>query len=230
MASINTDGLQSLRDQAAQLLHDVVEQATTRALDETKSARSRGSRLVRGGKTKDTASARDVAFNAASAAIELWQAARERAGDRVGSIQSTVAESSPDLRAVAQGLRSEAADAARSASASLGDSVSSVTHAVGDSVNSVTSAVGESVQSVTHAVGDSAQRAADGSRSVAVASARAGKNSLSLMFWTGAAGAIAYYAFLDEERRTQVRDMAMRAIDEGRAILADLRGEDGEFT
>ncbi|MDQ2682285.1 MAG: hypothetical protein M3Y37_02040, partial [Chloroflexota bacterium] len=144
MATISSESLQSFKGQAAQILHDVIEQATSRALEETKGARSRGARLMRGGKEKNAASARDVAFNAASAAIELWQAARERAEGKVGAIQSTVTDSAPDLRAVAQGLRSEAAEAARSASATLGDSVTSVTHAVGDSVQSVTHAVGDS--------------------------------------------------------------------------------------
>jgi hypothetical protein len=51
-----------------------------------------------------------------------------------------------------------------------------------------------------------------------------------LALWTGAAGAIIYYAFLNEERRTQARQLAMRAINEGRSLLQDLQGQDGEFT
>ena len=86
------------------------------------------------------------------------------------------------------------------------------------------------VKSVTHVVGDSAHRAADSSKSAAVHSAKSGRKTLGLALWTGAAGAIIYYAFLNEERRTQARHLAMRAINEGRSLLQELQGQDGEFT
>ncbi len=219
MSTINTDTLASLKDQAAQLLHDVVEQATNRAMAETQGTRSRASRLVRTGRSKDIApSARDIALNAASGAIELWQAARERAEGTLGSVQASVADSASELRSSAHGISSEALGAARS-----------VTTSVGDSARHVTTSVGDSARHVTTAVGDSAHKAADTGKTAAAASARAGKNTASLLFWSAAAGAIAYFAFLDEDRRNQVKHVAMRAIDEGRAILSDLRGEDGEF-
>ncbi len=207
MTSKSAETIGSLKEQAAQLLHEVVEQATNKALTETKSTRNRTSRLVRSATRQSTPSARDIALNAASGAIELWQAARDRAEGTLETVQSTVVDSASELKSSAHGIKGEAVDAART----------------------VTSAVGESARSVTSAVGDSAHKAADTSKSAAVASARAGRNTLSLVFWAGAAGTIAYFAFLDEERRNQVKTFAMRAIDEGRSVLTDLRGQDGEF-
>jgi hypothetical protein len=195
MATLSTDQFSNLKNQAASLLQDVVEQATNRALAETRGKRqSRGFGIASRGNSAP--SARDIALNAASGAIELWQAARDRAEGTIDTVQSTVTDSASELKDGALGIKSDAVDAARAVSASIGDT---------------------------------AHRAADGSKSAAVASAKAGKNTAGLFFWTAAAGAVVYLAFLDEERREQAKHLAMRAIDEGRAILADLRGEDGEF-
>jgi hypothetical protein len=34
---------------------------------------------------------------------------------------------------------------------------------------------------------------------------------------------------MDEQRRNQAREIVMRAISEGRALLSDLQGQDGQF-
>lgn len=207
MTSRSAETISSIKDQAAVLLHDVIEQATNRALTETKSTGSKASRLVRSAGRQSAPSAREIALNAATGAIELWQAARDRAEGTLDAVQTTVVDSATDLKSSAQGIKVDAVDAARS----------------------VTTAVGDSARNVTSAVGDTAHKAADSSKSAAVASARAGRSTLSLAFWVSAAGTIAYFAFLDQDRRDQVKTLAMRAIDEGRALLTDLHGQDGEF-
>jgi hypothetical protein len=197
MASLNSESIGAVRDQAAQLFQSIIEQATSKAMDEARSSREKAGRFTRNARKHSAPSVRDVALNAASGAIELWQAARDRAGETMDTVQSTVTDSASEIKHGAQGIKEEAVDR---------------------------------VKSVTHVVGDSAHKAADTSKSAAVNSARTGRNTLGLALWTGAAGAIIYYAFLNEERRTQARNLAMRAINEGRALLQDLQGQDGEFT
>jgi len=76
-------------DQATTLAQNIVDQATTRAHDSAQKARETGAsvgaqaseRLDQAARTieRDVApSVRDVAFQAATVAIELWQAAREK--------------------------------------------------------------------------------------------------------------------------------------------------------
>jgi hypothetical protein len=85
------------------------------------------------------------------------------------------------------------------------------------------------VGDAAHRVGDTAQRASDAGKSAAATSADAGKNTAAFLVWGAAAGAIVYYALLDEQRRGQAREIAMKAISEARTLLSDLQGEDGEF-
>lgn len=196
MAHLNSESIGAVRDQAAQLFQSIIEQATSKAMDEARASRAKAGRFTRNARAHAAPSARDIALNAASGAIELWQAARDRAGDTMETVQSSVTDSASDLKHGAQEIKEEAVDR---------------------------------VKSVTHVVGDSAHKAAGTSKTAAVSSAKTGRNALGLALWTGAAGAVIYYAFLNDERRAQARQLAMRVINEGRTLLQDLQGQDGEF-
>ena len=208
MANLNSESLNSVKDQATQLFQSIIEQATSKAMDEARASKQKASRFSRSARGHSTPSVRDVALNAASGAIELWQAARDRAGETIETVQTSVVDSASELKHSAQGVTEDAVDRVKS----VGE----------DAV--------DRVKSVGYAVGDSAHKAADSSKSAAASTARTGRHTLGLALWTGAAGAIIYYAFLDEDRRTQARDLAMRAINEARALLQDIQGQDGEFT
>lgn len=208
MANASAESVDTVRGQASQLLHSIIEQATSRAMETS----GKGGRKVKPGgrfsRSKTASpSVRDIAFNAASGAIELWQAAREKAENTVDVVQHSVVDSASELKSSASGIKDEAVDKVRNV-------VADGAHHVGDAA---------------HRVGDSAHRATDTGKSVAASGADAGKHTVGLVLWTAAAGAIIYYAFLDENRREQARDLAMKAISEGRTLLRDLQGEDGEF-
>ena len=208
MTNLNSDSIGAVRDQATQLLQSVIEQATARAMEQARATKKQSGRLsgrLPGSKSAPTV--RDVALNAATGAVELWQAARERAGETVGSVQSTVTDSAVDIKHGAQGVTSGAAQ-----------KVAGVKH---DAV--------DRVKSVSQAVGDLPGKAAGTSKSAATTTAKTGRNMFGLVLWTGAAGTIIYYAFLNDERRDQVRQIAMQAISEARSLLQDLQGQDGEF-
>src|SRR5688500_18761442 len=210
MANVSSDTFDNVRGQAAHLIQSIVEQATARAMEGThlgsRKKSSRAARFVRPHR-KSSPSVRDIAFNAASGAIELWQAARDKAESTVDVVQHTVADSASEIKSGAAEMKDEAVEKARLV-------VADGAHKVGDAA---------------HRVGDTAHRASDAGKSAAATSADAGKNTVAFMLWAGAAGAIVYYALLDENRREQTRDLAMKAISEGRALLRDLQGEDGEF-
>jgi hypothetical protein len=196
MAHLNSESISAVKDQAAHLFQSIVEQATSKAMDEAKASRSRASRFARTARGKTSPSAREIALNAASGAIELWQAARDRASGTVETVQSTVTDSAAGIKHGAQELTQDAVDRAKS---------------------------------VGSAVGEIPHRAADSGKSAVAGTAKAGRNTLGFAFWTAAAGAIVYYAFMDEQRRNQAREIVMRAISEGRALLSDLQGQDGQF-
>jgi hypothetical protein len=209
MANATSETFDNVRGQAAQLFQSIVEQATSRAMEGSHTGSKKGQKTHRFSRAqKQTApTVRDIALNAASGAIELWQAARDRAENTVDVVQHTVADSASELKSSAAELKDEAVEKAR--------------HVVADGAHKMGDAA--------HRVGDTAHRASDAGKSAAATSADAGKNTVAFLLWGAAAGAIVYYALLDENRREQARDLAMKAISEGRTLLRDLQGQDGEF-
>src|SRR5687768_185271 len=81
MANVSSDTFDNVRGQAAQLFQSIVEQATSRAMEASHVASKKGQKASRFSRSHKQAppSVRDIAFNAASGAIELWQAARDKA-------------------------------------------------------------------------------------------------------------------------------------------------------
>jgi hypothetical protein len=226
MSNLNSESIGAVRDQAAQILQSVIEQATARAMEQAKATKKQSGRIsskLPG--SKNAPNLRDVALNAATGAVELWQAARERAGETVGSVQSNVTDSASSIKQGAQGVTSGAAQRV----AGVKDSAQGVTVGAAQRVAGVKDDAVDRVKSVSHTVGDLPHKAAGTGKSAATTTAKTGRNMFGLVVWTGAAGAIIYYAFLNDERREQVRQIAMQAINEARSLLQDLQGQDGEF-
>jgi hypothetical protein len=226
MTNLNSESIGAVRDQAAQLLQSAIEQATARAMEQARATKKQSGRIssrIPGSRTAPTV--RDIALNAATGAVELWQTARDRAGETVGSVQSNVTDSATNIKHGAQGVTAGAAQRV----VGVKDSAQGVTVGAAQRVVGVKDDAVDRVKSVSHAVGDLPHKAADTGKSAATTTAKTGRNMFGLVVWTGAAGAIIYYAFLNEQRREQVRQVAMQAISEARALLQDLQGQDGEF-
>lgn len=219
MASTSSERIENVRGQATHLLQSIIEQATARAMEGSSAASKGGNRATRFMRSKQASpSVRDIALNAATGAIELWQAARDKAENTVDVVQHNVSDSATGLKDTVIGSATDLKDTVIGSASDLKSSAADLKDEAVDKVRHVGSAAG-----------DTAHRAADSGKSAAASGADAGKNTLGFVFWTAAAGAVVYYAFLDESRREQARDLAMKAISEGRTLLRDLQGEDGEF-
>jgi hypothetical protein len=77
--------------------------------------------------------------------------------------------------------------------------------------------------------GDIAHSVEARSRESAVAIKEGGKDSSSLLLWSGIAAGVVYFAVLNDEQRQKVKDIAATLYREARNIYADIQGEDGEF-
>jgi hypothetical protein len=241
MANSSTNQLNAVRDTAGQLLESIIEQATAKAMNQTKkqslTAQVRSKVPFQ---KKSNPSGRDLAMNAAAGALELWQAAVDRAGgsletaqtsvsDRASSVQATVADSAQSLRETASSVGTSVGGTAQSLKGSVGDTAQAVKGSVGDTAQAVKGTVGGTAQAVTTSVSGAASSAKAGTRTAVATTASGGKNTVGLVFWTAAAGAVIYYAFLDEDLRAKVREIANTALVQAREMLADFQGQDGEF-
>ncbi|HEV2127546.1 MAG TPA: hypothetical protein VGR22_02895 [Thermomicrobiales bacterium] len=56
------------------------------------------------------------------------------------------------------------------------------------------------------------------------------RNAVSLLVWTAIAGGLIYQVLLNEEQKRKVREFAIGAYHEGKAIYQDLRGENADFS
>lgn len=104
MTDRTSEAVQLVRDQAAALAHAIVEQAANRAVSGAERARGvaqTAKERVPGKVGEDLVpSLREVALQAAATALELWQAARERAEDMVDLAEQEVKD--PALHVVAE--------------------------------------------------------------------------------------------------------------------------------
>jgi len=241
----SAETISNVRVQAGQLLQSIIEQATERAMGEAHKPSSRASRLSKPFSRHKSTSGQEIALNAARTAVELWQAALDRAGGSLEHVQATVGESAGSLKETvgskAQHVQASVTDSAQNLRDSVGERAQTVQHTVSDSAQALKGSVGERAQNVQTSVSDTAhavsgtvsdvaRKAEDTTKAVAHNTATGSRNTVGLVFWTGAAGAVVYWAFLDEHRREQVKHYAMTAINEVREILAEYQGKDGEFS
>lgn len=98
-----TETVHAVREHAANLAREIAEQAASRAVSSAERAREVGATIAAGtsNRARDlpqkvgdeiVPSLRDVALQAASAALELWQTARDRVGEAADVAQAEVGE------------------------------------------------------------------------------------------------------------------------------------------
>lgn len=235
MPKRGSNGLQDVKEQATTLAQAIIEQAANRAVYGADKARDAAStakgRVKHAPKVKEEVvpSVRDVALQAATAALELWQAARERAGEVVETAEQVVAEPV-----------SEAERKARSAAHLLAESADQVAdrakHVRKDVRKNVTvhaDELGEMARDATKVVAVRAdevtERAKDVTKSAAEATVSTTRDTGATILWSLAAAGIVYYVLLDKDRREQVLKTAQSVIGQVREVIRDFQGYDEEF-
>lgn len=230
MPSAPTDQFNVVRDQASQLLQSIIEQATAKALNQTqKQGLSAQVRNKVPFQKKANPTARDLAMNAAAGALELWQAAVDRAEGAQTSVSGTAHAVRGTVSDRASSVGATVTDSAQHLRESAKETASTVHSSVADTAHSIRSSVGDTAQAVSTSVSDAAEAAKSGTRTAVATTASGGRNTIGLLFWTGAAATVVYYAFLDDDLRAKVREVANSALVQAREMLADFQGQDGEF-
>jgi hypothetical protein len=202
MAERATETLQALRGQASTLAREIVDLAAARALAGTEQAKKGGvrvRRLQRRANEEVVPSIREVALNAASAALDLWQVAREKASDAI-----------------------EAADSGRDSAAHL---LAGAEHAAKDAANSAKDAA----HTATAQLALTGRKAKEVSAHAAEATVANTKDGAAAFVWGGAAAAIVFYLMLDDKRRNQVLHAVDSIVKTSIDLIHDFRGYDEEF-
>ena len=224
-----TETLDGVRDSAAQLVQSVIEQAAARAMglgDVGERAEKSARRSFRSARktisSTETPSVREVALNAASAALELWQVAKEKAEAPLHTAEDKVIHTAVDLK---DATASKAKDVTESIAHSAKDVSGTIAHGAKD----VSETIASGAKEVTGSISSGAHVAASTGKQAAVATAETSASVLRTAFWLSAASAIVYWVFLDEERQKEVRKVALEIVNQARELAGDLRGQDGEF-
>jgi len=217
VAGARGETLDGVRDQAASFMQSVIEQAAAQALGLGKSSQSAQKKARRGFRsasetvTDSVPSTRDVAMSAASAALEIWQSVKGKAGESLHDAEDQVSDKASDL------LGYTAAKA------------KDVTETIAAGAH-VAAETGKQAAMATASGGKQAALAtASGGKHAAVATADTGASLAKTAFWLGAAGSIVYFVFLDEDRQKDVRKVLDDIVGQARDLAGDLRGHDGEF-
>ncbi len=158
MAKFRSSASNDVREQVGTLAQTIIEQAAHRAVFGTEKAK--GAASAAKGKmpgmhraTDEIApSIRDVALQAASAAIELWQATRERAEDFVDGAESAIGEP-------AAGVVDFVDRRARSAASQVADRAEDVSGRARHAASHVAGRAEEASDRAKHAVSNVAERA-----------------------------------------------------------------------
>ena len=217
MAGSRSETLDGVRDQAASFVQSVIEQAAGQALGlnkGTEKAQKRAKRTFRAASetVSDTVpSTRDVALSAASAALEIWQSVKDKAGESLHVAEDQVVDKASDL-----------IDYTAAKAKDVSGTIAAGAH--------VAAETGKQAAQATASGGKHAALAtASGGKHVAVATADTSASLAKTAFWLGAAGSIVYFVFLDESRQQEVRKVLSDVVTQARELAGDLRGQDGEF-
>lgn len=238
MPERTNEAMQLVKDQAAAIAQAIVEQAANRAVyggERAKGAASRArgtakrttSRVHLRKKADDpVANVREIALAAASAALELWQTARERAEDLAQSAEEEVAE--PAVRLVGRADKKT-----REAVATVADEVSGRAKHVSKSVVQHTDDLSERARDATKQVAlradDVSERAKTATRSVAETTVSTGRDTGATLLWSAAAAGIVFYVMMDKDRREQVLSVLDAVVEQSREIIRDFQGYDEDF-
>jgi len=217
MAGSRSETLEGVKDQATSFMQSVIEQAAAQALGLNKSAAGAQKKAKRGFHsasetvTDTVPSTRDVAFSAASAALEIWQSVKGKAGETLHVAEDQVADRASELL-----------DYTAAKAKDVGGTIAAGAH--------VAAETGKHAAAVTASGGKQAALAtASGGKQAAVATADTGASLVRTAFWLSAAGSIVYFVFLDEDRQKEVRKVLNDVVGQARDLAGDLRGQDGEF-
>jgi hypothetical protein len=216
-----TDTVQAVREQAAVRAKEIAEQAAAKAAAGAEKAREVGSTLASETSTmvkevphrvsEDVVpTLRDIALQAASAALELWQVAREKAGE--------AADASPIEAGDAAHLVEVVQNRAKDAKGAIAGRV----EVVGSRAKGAKSAAADRVEEV-------GERAKDASAKAAEVAVDTSKDTGAALLWAGAAAAVIFYAIVSRERREQIMKAADAVIKQIRELVRDFQGYDEEF-
>jgi hypothetical protein len=235
MSKPSTETLQEVKDQAVTLAQAIIEQAADHAVYGADRAREAAGgakgRLRRAPKTAEglAPTVRDVALQAAAAAIELWQAGKERAGDLAESAEQVITESAGPVEQKARGAAAqvvhradEATDRATERAREVGQSVAQQAGNVAEKAKTGGKSIAEHADAVT-------SRAKDATKSAADATVSTSKDTAATLFWMTAAAGIVFYALLDQKRREQVLRAANSIATQVREVVRDIQGYDEDF-
>jgi hypothetical protein len=154
---------------------------------------------------------RDVALQAASLAVELWQSGRERAAEAVDSAQSDFGPQAAQFKEAAAKRAIEAREAAA--------------RRAQDAKQVGARRVSDASYAVADRAADVAGRAKSTSRHAAETTVDTTKDTGALIFWTATATTVVYFAFLDNKRRDKVLKFASDAMHQVKHMVEDMRGD-----
>lgn len=207
MSGSRSETLDGVRDQAASFMQSVIEQAASQALglgkvgDQAQKKAKRSFRSASDAVSDSAApSTRDVALSAASAALEIWQSVKGKAGESLSVAEDQVADKAGELLDY---TASKAKD--------------------------VSGTIASGAQAAAETGKQAAVATAHGGKQAAVATVDTSASLAKTAFWLGAAGSIVYFVFLDNDRQQEVRKVIHSVAGQVRDLAGDLRGQDGEF-
>lgn len=154
-----------------------------------------------------TPAVRDIAAQAASLALDLWHATRERALEAAGSAEVGLGRST---------------EKASQAMAAQGGRVRAASEAAAERA-------AERAAEVGGKAAEARSRARTAGRRTAVTTVATGKDTGAALFWTAAAAGLVFYALLDPAKRGQTAQAARAATTQLRELIRDFQGYDDEF-
>jgi hypothetical protein len=186
---------------------------------------------------------RELAMQAASIALERWEAARaraleapaqaERAAGLVADRSGPARESSQEVLDRARRSVDELLDQARRSADEIlvraRGAADAAAGAAGGTVERAGAAAGAAAEPVVERAKSARQQAGREVKEVSHRAAETGNDTLGVLFWGAAAAGIVWYALLNRERREQLERFAKSAWTEGSEIWRDLKGTDEAF-
>lgn len=168
----------------------------------------------------------------------LLEQAKDRAPELAGSVQQSLAPRVKDLRSSASPLLGAASaavasgtDAGRELVAQLKDSADrDLPPALKDRANSAAKTLGDVSSQASDRWSDVTDSVEERSREAAHAAAQGSKDTGAIAVWSAVAGGLIYYAFMDEEQRTKLKQSVGRIGQEAREIYRDVQGYDDTFS
>jgi hypothetical protein len=229
------ENVANIKEQAATLAQAIIEQAANRAMDGAGKAREVATgakgRVRRAPQVTEEVvpSVRDVALQAAAAALDLWQAARERAEGLSESAGQAFGEPASNVVGQAEKRAREAASIVADRADEVTGRAKAVTRSVAGRAEGMTERAKGRGKDVAQRADEVTDRAKDASRHAAEATVETSKDTGAALLWTAAAAGIVFYALLDKDRREQVLQTLDSVVHQIREIIRDFQGYDEEF-